>query len=170
MTCRFALYQNVRHIQAYGWRALQGTSIISAIEDNTNGTNLMTVEIFAQNDEEFNLTCTGSDTCKIACYHFNACQNLQLYCYGVCLVKCGMVNDNTCPNVKVGNYSLWISDIDTTTTNGFKTTSTTTTIEKNNSNINNKHNDNDYYYKIRIMVILIIMTMKFNSHPHFHLI
>ena len=69
----------------------------------------------------FDVCCNEANICKIDCQSNDACSNLNLHCFGICLVQCdpGLVDGNTttsipiiqCPNATYDLSSKRINDI-----------------------------------------------------------
>eukprot|EP01084_Bolivina_argentea_P274170 467249_1 len=50
------------------------------------------------------IICNEGDMCNIFCNTYNSCRQLQLYCYGQCVVDCSQ--DIHCPNITSSNPTL----------------------------------------------------------------
>ena len=94
--------------------ALEKVTIVSdlANDDNSDSNRTMTVEIYGENigwHGSTNIYCSFGDTCKIGCFHENACRTVDVYCYGTCLVDCDGIY-HRCPRIRYGTYDVWYSN------------------------------------------------------------
>ena len=64
------------------------------------------------NFEDYHITCSRKDTCRIKCLSDDACTKMNLYCYGTCFVLCNEINGGNiaCPVAKYGSYSIFETD------------------------------------------------------------
>ena len=94
---------------------MESVELIKIVGDNsTNGATIITdvngtfiARINGSNDAVYSIYCNASDVCKIDCQVSGSCDNLQPYCYGLCLIDCNVMNGIICPNVTTGNWSYW---------------------------------------------------------------
>ena len=122
--CRDSVIRNAKYIESTGENALYSMTIISEISDDKadgtlysysdNGTLInvlnktLTIRLNSDITVSSNIYCNQTDICQIDCQSDYSCSSLNLYCYGICNVKCNQVTDTIyCPNVIVGNFSYW---------------------------------------------------------------
>ena len=78
-----------------------------------------TIEINSYHSTPYTIYCQSNNICKIFCDDSSkGCINLNLYCYGTCLIDCSNgipINYNCSFNLQYGNYSEWIYSFEPTT-------------------------------------------------------
>lgn len=114
-SCIYTQICNVENIYANGDDALSGATIFSetGILNNSEITSSSnaTFKLFLNgtSTNEFTLYCNESDICQIECQSDEACTYLQLYCFGRCLVSCGVYGIN-CPVLMYGNFTQTLDE------------------------------------------------------------
>ena len=104
--CRFSVFRNVGFIRD-SERALIGSVIAS---NRSNGS--MHVVVSPEGTQSYDpdnpwnyppqIICNIQDTCYISCVEGTACDQIQLYCFGTCLVECDEQSGIDCPIAMAG--------------------------------------------------------------------
>ena len=99
LSCTESSITNVREFIAYGKDCLNGASITMNFDDN----EMSIIDIFSKNEDTYDVVCND---CTIICHNTsNGCKEMQLYCFGECLIDCGSF-DGCKFDVIEGSYAL----------------------------------------------------------------
>ena len=96
----------VENIKVDGKNGLSNTKIISQVFGTFDNDNNV-LKIYIENNNtvgNIDIICNATDICKIVCLAPNACTVVNIYCQGICIVKCDPNEGIDCP--PYGNYTI----------------------------------------------------------------
>ena len=107
-SCANTTVANVYSVFVDGYNGLSGATIIT----DTSGLNIsgnttysaVLAQITGANNYNYSFYCSELNICEIECLSNTSCTNMNLYCFGICLVDC--IDDNIdCPRIIHGNFT-----------------------------------------------------------------